>query len=125
MITLYDSAIRLSELLSLRVSDVNLKKASPYLCIHGTGDKERVVSVSGNAVGHLERYIWLYYDPDSPVIEYLFYSVIHGHPQVMSPGNVARIINKYAVQYTSDLQRVLLPDKYPEVYQSGLPPVYW
>lgn len=116
MITLYDSAIRLSELLSLRVSDVNLKKASPYLRIHGKGDKERIVSVSDNAVGHLERYIRLYHGPGSPVTEYLFYSVIHGQPQMMSPGNVARIINKYAEQSRNEHQD--LPDKvHPHMFR--------
>lgn len=54
MIILYDSAIRLSELLGLRVSDVNLQKSSPYLRIHGKGDKERIVSISDNAFRHLD-----------------------------------------------------------------------
>ena len=98
MIILYDSAIRLSELLGLRISDVNLQKSSPYLRIHGKGDKERIVSISDNAFRHLEHYIRLYHGSNSPVTEYLFYSVIHGQAQMMSPGNVARIINKYAEQ---------------------------
>ena len=97
MITLYDSAIRLSELLALKVSDVNLNKSTPYLRIHGKGDKERIVSISDNAAKHLENYICRYHrDKSAPVTELLFYTVIHGKVHAMSPGNVARIINKYA-----------------------------
>ena len=102
MITLYDSAIRISELLCLKLSDVNLQKNSRYLRIHGKGDKERIVSVSDNAAGHLENYIQLYHGMDAPGTDYLFYSVIHGQPHKMSPGNVARIINKYVDQIRDD-----------------------
>ena len=97
MITLYDSAIRLSELLALKVSDVNLNKDTPYLRIHGKGDKERIVSISDNAAKHLENYIHRYHmEKSSLTTELLFYTVIHEKVHAMSPGNVARIINKYA-----------------------------
>ena len=56
MILLYDSAIRLSELLGLKVSDVNLQKNIPYLRIRGKGDKERIVSISDPTVEHLKNY---------------------------------------------------------------------
>ena len=79
MIILYDSAIRLSELLGLKVSDVNLQKSIPYLRIRGKGDRERIVSISDNAANHLRNYVALYHGPDSPVTEELFYTVIHGH----------------------------------------------
>jgi len=116
MITLYDSAIRLSELLGLKVSDVNLQKDSPYLRIHGKGDKERIVSLSDNAVRHLKNYMRLYHGADSPDTEALFYSVIHGHAQAMSPGNAARIINKYADQIRDGHPD--LPDKvHPHMFR--------
>lgn len=102
MIMLYDSAIRISELLCLKLSDVNLQKDSRYLRIHGKGDKERIVAMSDNAAGHLENYMQLYHGMDAPRTDYLFYSVIHGRPHKMSPGNVARIINKYADQIRDD-----------------------
>ena len=104
MIMLYDSAIRLSELLGLKLSDVNLKKDSPYLRIQGKGDKERIVSISDNAIAYLENYMQLYHGTDSPKMDYLFYSVIHGQPHKMSPGNIARIINKYADQIREHCQ---------------------
>jgi len=95
MIILYDSAIRLSELIGLKTSDVNLQKSIPYLRIKGKGDRERIVSISDNAANHLVNYLKLYHGPDSPMTDSLFYTVIHGKTHPMSPGNVARIIDKY------------------------------
>lgn len=96
MIILYDSAIRLSELLGLRLSDVNLQGRTPYLRIRGKGDKERIVSVSDNAAKHLKNYIEMFHGLGNVKTDFLFYSVIHGRANAMSAGNVERIINKYA-----------------------------
>lgn len=95
MILLYDSAVRLSELLGLKTSDINLQKNTPYLRIRGKGDKERIVSISDHSAEHLKNYIKLFHGSESPVTDSLFYTVIHGQPHSMSPGNVARIIDKY------------------------------
>lgn len=102
MVILYDSAIRLSELLNLKVSDLNLQKAIPYLRIHGKGDKERIVTISDNTAAHIKRYMNHYHLIADPNTDYLFYTVIHGQANQMSPGNVERIINKYAEQIRAD-----------------------
>jgi len=44
MVLLYDSAIRLDELLSLRIQDISLDCDDPYIFIHGKGNKERIVA---------------------------------------------------------------------------------
>ena len=49
LILLYDSAIRVSELLSLDVSSINLDAEIPYLRIYGKGDKERIVAITDNS----------------------------------------------------------------------------
>ncbi|MEG1848887.1 MAG: tyrosine-type recombinase/integrase [Lachnospiraceae bacterium] len=112
LILLYDSAIRLSELLSLHVSDVNLDRGTPYLRIYGKGDKERIVSITDGTVKHLEYYLRVFHVPDSAKTEMLFYTVIHGIPGAMSPNNVERIINKYANEIRSqypDLPKHVYP----------------
>lgn len=101
LILLYDSAIRLSELLSLQVSDVNLSRSTPYIRIHGKGDKERIVSITDGTVKHLGYYLKLFHSPNSSQTDFLFYTVIHGVPDAMSPNNVERIINKYANEIRS------------------------
>jgi len=95
MIILYDSAIRLSELIGLMVSDVNLQNNIPYLRIRGKGDRERIVSISDHAADHLKNYMELFHGLESPMTDRLFYTVIHDQVHAMSPGNVARIIDKY------------------------------
>lgn len=95
MIFLYDSAIRVSELLALDVSSVNLSASPAYISVHGKGDKERIVVITEKTVQHLQHYLKIYHKSgakDSP----LFYTVIKGNTDRMSPGNVARLINKYA-----------------------------
>lgn len=111
MVILYDSAIRLSELLNLKTSDVNLQKSTPYLRIHGKGDKERIVSISDNTVAHIQQYMKYYHEEAVLMTDYLFYTIIHGQPHQMSPGNVERIINKYA-----DTVRDKHPDLPPKVH---------
>ena len=116
MIVLYDSAIRLSELLGLKVSDINLQKDTPYLRIRGKGDKERIVSISDNAASHLKHYIYKFHHSDTPKTDYLFYTVIHECANAMSPGNVARIIDKYAGMIRQNYPE--LPDKvHPHMFR--------
>ena len=79
----------------MRITILKLQMKIPCLRIRGKGDRERIVSISDNAANHLRNYVALYHGPDSPVTEELFYTVIHGQAHAMSPGNVARIIEKY------------------------------
>lgn len=128
LVVLYDSAIRLSELLNLKVSDVNLKRATPYLRIHGKGDKERIVSISDNTAGHLNRYMNLYHKGNTSDADFLFFTIIHDRTDAMSPGNVERLINKYARQIRPDhpdLPKKVHPHMFrrtraTNLYQSGV-----
>lgn len=129
MVILYDSAIRLSELLELKLSDVNLSGKTSYLRIHGKGDKERIVSITDKTVRHIQGYISYYHNnKDSVISELLFYTLISGHINKMSPGNVERIINKYANQIRQehpDLPRHVHPHMFrrtraTNLYQSNV-----
>lgn len=101
MILLYDSAVRVSELISMDVRSVNLNAAIPYIRVYGKGDKERIVAITDATAGHIRKYLKLYHQelsPDSP----LFYTVIKGIRGRMSTGNIERIIKKYADQIRLD-----------------------
>ena len=77
LILLYDSAVRVSELLSLNVSSVNLDAEIPYLRIYGKGDKERIVAITDATASHIRNYLKIYHpakDPEAPLI----YTVIKG-----------------------------------------------
>ncbi len=101
MILLYDSAVRVSELISLDVRSINLNAAIPYIRVYGKGDKERIVAITDATAGHIKRYLKLYHQEaslDSP----LFYTVIKGTRGRMTTGNIERIIKKYADKIRPD-----------------------
>jgi len=115
MILLYDSAIRVSELLSLNVSSINFSSSPVYIRIHGKGDKERIVTITDKTVDHLRVYLKIYYSDKAEDMP-LFYTVIKGRIDRMSPGNVGRIINKYAAAIREEHPE--LPKKiYPHMFR--------
>ena len=97
LILLYDSAIRVSELLSLDVRSVNLDPAFPYIRIYGKGHKERIVAITDMTSKYFKEYIRIYH-PEKEADAPLIYTVIKGRRDQMSVGNIERIIKKYAEQ---------------------------
>ena len=89
MILLYDSAIRVSELLSLNVSSINFASSPVYIRIHGKGDKERIVTITEKTVGHLRAYLQIYHS-DNGKDRPLFYTIIKGKTERMSTKNSGR-----------------------------------
>lgn len=91
LILLYDAAIRVSELLSMNVA------------------------ITNKTADHLKSYLKIYHkviNSDAPLI----YTVIKGHKDRMSVGNVERIIKKYAAQIRSEYPN--LPERcYPHMFR--------
>lgn len=127
LVLLYDSGIRLSELLGLSVSDVRLDD-DPCIRVMGKGAKERVVAITPSTAAHLAAHISCMHgcdaDPGSP----LFFTMRGGIKQRMSPSNVQRIIQSCADGVRDSCPDV--PDKvHPhmfrrtratDLYQSGV-----
>ena len=129
MILLYDSAIRLDELLSMKVKDAVVQSAEPYIRVFGKGSKERVVAVTEITANHLAEYIRAFHDCATKSNQnLLFYTKIKGETGKMSEGNVERFIDQYATQARKDCKEI--PAKvYPhmfrrsratELYQNGV-----
>ena len=115
MILLYDSAIRVSELLSLDVSSINFSASPIYIRVYGKGDKERIVTITEKTVGHLRAYLKIYHADNKQDMP-LFYTVSKGRTERMSRSNVGRIINKYASEIRPEHPD--LPDKiYPHMFR--------
>jgi integrase len=128
LVTLYDSAVRLGELLRIKLGDINLDGEYPYIFIHGKGNKERTVQITEKAVSLLKEYIRVCH-ADSPRETFLFSTTIKGTTDKMSSGNVQRLLKQY-----SDTVRPACPDipesVYPHMlrrtratnlYQDGIP----
>ena len=95
LIMLYDSAVRLSELLRIRIGDMNLDGEYPYAFIHGKGNKERTVQLSEKSVGHLKEYFRAFH-PAPSRDAFVFSTTIKGNTDKMSSGNVQRILKQYS-----------------------------
>ena len=128
MILLYDSAIRLDELLSLKTQDAVLDRKEPYIRVFGKGSKERIVTITDMTAAHLSEYLRVYHErtPDRQAL--LFYTRIKEQTGKMSEGNVERFINQYAAQASlecSDIPQKVHPHMFrrsraTQLYQSGV-----
>lgn len=85
------------KLLSLDVQSVNLEAAIPYIRVCGKGDKERIIALTDMTTDHLKEYMKVYH-PEKEACAPLIYTVIKGHRDRMSVGNIERIVKKYAEQ---------------------------
>lgn len=96
LVMLFDTAVRISELLEIRIKDISLATSSPTILIHGKGKKQRVVSLNEKTILHLREYVVSFHGKNPSPDAYLFYTVIHGNRMKMSVRNAERIVKKYA-----------------------------
>lgn len=96
LVILYGTAARIDELLSIRIKDVYLTAAKPYVIITGKGRKIRTLFLLPKAVGFLKLYITKYHCDDPNADDYLFYSSIHGKTCKLSQQAVQKLLRKYA-----------------------------
>ena len=95
MILLYDSAIRVEELVKITLGDITVDKNKVSIVIHGKGRKERSITLSSNCSRHAVEYLQSYHkEPWAPNMP-LIYTVVHDSTHPMSVRNVERIMKKY------------------------------
>lgn len=96
MVLMYDTAARCSELLNMKVRDLQIDIKYPIAYLHGKGNKTRTVPLLHRTVDHCERYLQIFHANESSDSEKpLFYTVIHGSQQFMSADTVALFLQKY------------------------------
>jgi site-specific recombinase XerD len=95
LVTMYDSAVRLSELLGIKLGDIIINAEYPYIFIRGKGNKERTILLTEKSVGHLKEYIRVFH-ANSSRDAFLFSTTIKGRIDKMSSGNVQRFLKQYA-----------------------------
>lgn len=128
LVMLYDTALRVSELLNIRLCDIVLESKYPSVFITGKGNKERSIQLTEQSAAHLKNYIQIYH-ADSSETAYLFSTTIKGNTEKMSPGNVQRLVKKYAEQVRCagfDLPESVHPHMFrrtraTNLYQDGVP----
>ena len=102
IVTMYGTAARLDEMLSLKVGQLHLTGISPHVVFIGKGQKIRTLSLEPKAVEYLKRYLREFYgdNPDSGA--YVFYSRNGGyHAKMSQPAVSSRLKSLAAVAHAS------------------------
>mgnify|MGYP002854154969 CR=1 FL=1 len=110
MILLYDSAIRLQELIDLNVNDIDLEGLTLHIA-SGKGNKERTVAITKLTAEHMKNYMSVYHKEKPKPESFLFYTVIKGKIGRISSSTIERFIQNYA-----DEAREACPDMPDRVY---------
>ena len=108
MVLLYATAARIDELLSIKINDLYLTAAKPYVIITGKGGKIRTLYLLPKAVGFLQLYLKKFHGESPLADDYLFYSSIHGRNTKLSQQAVHKVLRKYAASANEKCQDVPL-----------------
>lgn len=96
MSILYDGAIRVNELVSLKTGNLSMADdQSIRLRIHGKGNKERSILLSIKTSALIQQYLEEYH-PDRDSNAPFIYTVVGGIQKHMSTRNVQKLIKKYS-----------------------------
>ena len=130
MILMYDAAARCGELLDLRLRDLRLDGTTPTVCLHGKGDKTRVVPLLPETVEHCRRYTQAFHGKvPHDKGEFVFYTKSHDQRTQMSADTVALFMKKYgtsAHESCEDMPDSLHPHmlrhtRAMHLYRQGMP----
>lgn len=94
--TLYTTATRVDELLSIKLQDINLDVEYPYVIILGKGSKIRTINLPKKLTNMLKQYIQAFHSKDYSPSNYLFYSREKGVNFKLSAMGLHKRIRKYA-----------------------------
>lgn len=94
---LYATAARLDEVRSIKVSDIHLEAAKPYISLHGKGQKIRTAYLLPRAAALLKAYIKENYDQLSDSDSLLFPSRVNGYGK-MTEAALDKRIKIYAAK---------------------------
>jgi len=134
MILLYDAAVRVQELVDLKVSDLQLHANNPFVIVTGKRGKTRSVPLMTKTVAHLKEYLRRFHTPpDEPTAEPLFYSTrSDGATHKLSTDAVAVMLKNYgesARETCSEVPKRVHPHLFRhtramDLYRAGMPLSY-
>jgi site-specific recombinase XerD len=96
MITIYSTATRMDEILSLKIKQLHLDAEKPNVTIIGKGSKIRTLYLLPKAVAHLKKYLKEFHGNIPNPEAYVFYSRNTGLYGKMSQTAVSKQLKKHA-----------------------------
>ena len=114
MVFLYETAVRVSELINLRIENLFLDDAFPHVIIRGKGKKTRSIPLTKPACEHIRHYMSFYHGEGSVDTPLLFYNITKGVVGPLSLDCISTFLHKYA-----DMARTECPEV-PENVHSHL-----
>jgi len=96
LVTLYGTASRIDELLSMKISQLKLDARKPYVNVIGKNDKIRTLFLLPKAVSHLKQYIREFHGENPNPESYVFFSRVSGPDTMMTQPAVSKRLKLYA-----------------------------
>lgn len=90
----YDAAMRVGELVNLKVENLHLDAETPYIRILGKGEKYRSVPLMKKTVSHLKIYLREFHKDPLESAQPLFYAVTHGMIHRLSDDCIQKVLKK-------------------------------
>jgi len=95
-IVMYNTAVRINEVLSLKVQHLHLEAEKPNITVIGKGSKVRTLYLLPRTVSHLKKYLAEFHEETLLPESYVFYSRNTGPQGKMSQAAVNKQLRKYA-----------------------------
>lgn len=95
-ILIYNTGIRLNEVLSIKFKDLHLDIEKPYVSIIGKGNKLRSLYLLPKTVNYIRNYIKENHDETLNSEDYLFYSRVKGKQTKLTEKSIEKQLKKWA-----------------------------
>ncbi len=97
MLLLYSTAVRINELLTLKICNIVIDCTKPHLIVIGKGRKKRPLPLLSKPVQCLKKYFKKYHPKHNDMDALIFYSKSKGVYAPMSAENVNKMLKKYVL----------------------------
>lgn len=94
MVFLYDTAVRCSELVNLKVRDLVMAEGNEHVYVTGKGSKTRVVPIDLSA-GHLRKYLAAFHPNEGPASERPLFYPVRGAVRHLEASTVEKMVAKH------------------------------
>ena len=96
LLLLYSTAVRINELLTLKICNITMDCAKPHIIVIGKGRKRRPIPLLAKPVQYLKKYLTEYHPNPGDAEALLFSSKSRGIYTPMSAENVNKMLKRYA-----------------------------